>query len=483
MNAEKLPSKKLIYVVNAQMKTNQLFTQTVCVARAKVPILKCYHPATRFYCDISFSNGTNSLGVYNTNALRHLMLLDYRVHPLAIIIKYYMRTHELSGTGRITNYCLFFMILYYLQAIKPPIYPPMSEFQKNCPPQNIDHWNVAFDFAYELKSKNNAKVADLVVGFLEFYRDFQFDRYVICPLYGKTYSRELFASKKIPPEFDRYIAYLRKPNANHLNTSNPICVQDPFNLSHNVAASCGKYLFERFKQEITFSAKMARAALNQNGESAQVLLNLFNQSAPIDPKQQQPRSGELFCRIKPVEVELSILRTILAQSQTTTVVELIDVHRKWIEKIIEFIILIFEKLFLFEVTQVETRNGSDMKSTRSEGQDDIHCNKFHKKLKLHGSFNVYQGKSNFKCSATNYLQECEKHARNIYDKKGSPIDLDCSVDLSVAQEYKAVDIRFINGTGKESDLKQIFNQFSNRCRNDLKAYFQKYRDDCLQINT
>lgn len=64
------------------------------------------------------------LGVQNSRLVGHLLNADGdgRCSSVALLLKYWARVHQLSGTGRLTNYALLLLLLGYLQhSLLPPV--------------------------------------------------------------------------------------------------------------------------------------------------------------------------------------------------------------------------------------------------------------------------------------------------------------------------------------------------------------------------
>lgn len=204
------------------MKRINAFEQTVAIVNAKIPLLKCVHVKTGFSCDFSF---TSPMGRYNSQIIRKIIFLDQRIHPLVLILKHWMKTRNLLGTGKITSYCLILMVIYYLQNVK--ILKPLAIYQTQIPKFIVDkYWNLAWNNAVPNRFNHLADltISSLLRGFVDFYKDFDFQGQIICTLYGQTYERAKFAAKP-PAEFDAYLDYMKSDGASPLNLHHPMCVQ------------------------------------------------------------------------------------------------------------------------------------------------------------------------------------------------------------------------------------------------------------------
>lgn len=479
-NAE--PITKTIHILVGAMRQLQRFHEIVPITHARVPIIKCVHIPTGFSCDISFSN---SFGVHNSKIIRHLVYYDYRIHPLTIILKYWMRTHELSGTGKITNYCLFLMIVFFLQSIPNPILPPFDVFQKNVPVVKVENWNMAFNFNFVNNSRNPLKVATLLKDFFNFFAEYDFQQNIMCPLFGRSYERKNF-NANIPPEFKRYIEYMKLPSAQELNTSRLMCIQDPFNLCYNVASCTGKATYEKFILELQNAAQLCSRELTNGPESAQFLYKLFNSHAKVIPTQplthiliKDKRSGPFKCTLKPLEQELFVVRTVLQSTSPNQVFEKTDINRLWSEKLTDFVQETFKRFFLIELNALDDEN----KTLKLDGQSKVHA-KPDQRFCATITHDVYRNRKLRKAISPDYIA-LEEGASKKLAVPGTLINLKCLIKISVTPEYDQVQIELSGESAtdgsavapKKKNLKLIFDSFTKTIRNHLKAFFQKYQDD------
>lgn len=476
------PITKTIHILVAAMHQLQRFHEIIPITHARVPIIKCVHTPTGFSCDISFSN---SFGVHNSKIIRHLVCYDYRIHPLTIILKYWMRTHELSGTGKITNYCLFLMIVSYLQSIPNAILPPFNVFQKNVQVVKVEHWNMAFNYNYVNNNTNPMKVSLLLMGFFKFYAEYDFQKNILCPLYGRSYERKNF-NANIPPEFKRYIDYMKLPEAQELNTSRLMCIQDPFNHCYNVAACTGKATYEKFILELKNAAELCSKELTNGPESALFLYKLFNSHAKVIPNQQSlhihikdKRSGPFKSTLKPLEQELFVVRSVLQSTSPNQVFEKTDINRVWSEKLTEFVQETLKRFFLIELTTPDDGN----KTPKLEGQSDVRS-KQDQRFCATITHDVYRNRKLRKSFPPNYI-ELEEAASKKLAVPGTLINLKCFIKIMVTPDCDQVHIEFYDEKAldggelqpKKKNLKLIFDSFIKTVRNHSKAFFQKYQDD------
>ena len=65
----------------------------ICVAGAKIPIVKFVDPELKLKCDLNVNTLTS---LENTRMIKTYVDIDERVRPLALIIKYWTRQRGLS---------------------------------------------------------------------------------------------------------------------------------------------------------------------------------------------------------------------------------------------------------------------------------------------------------------------------------------------------------------------------------------------------
>lgn len=471
--------KRVIKEIYSEMSRSRLFHQIVPITQAKIPLIKCTHISTEIPCDLNFSN---CMGVYNSQFLKFIIGLDYRFHSVMIVIKYWAKCFDLSGTGKITNYCLILMIIFYLQSADEPALPGVIKFQEKVEPFLIGHWNLAFNKELSNKTKNYLPVTELIKGFFEFYGNFKYLDDIICPSFGKSYKRSDFADE-IPTDFINYKNYLEKfPKALPLNLTTPVVVQDPFDLSHNVASCCSALHLLKFTNQCKLASNIFNSCVG--GKSSVLLMKLFSESLPPEMNKLSPYKGVvtstqcldgnrfMICKLCPLEFETKIVRKFLKKDDIVDS----EVLMKWIELVIQFTIEMLENLFLVKLTPTPV-NEAGQKIMKGVGQDDIHNNKYIKHFQCKGDYDVWNRK-HVKASSASFLDEEEAISRKLYEKKGEAVQLNCMVLLKPSVNFDYIDLAFYdnNQSAKKSSLKNFINGFASNVRNYLKGYFIKLKE-------
>lgn len=233
----------------------QIFTEIISIPRANTPIVKFFHIPTKTNCDISFKT---PLGVRNSNLIKLLLHSDPRLIPVAITIKYWAKVHELSRSGRISNYTLMTLLIFYLQQSPLYVLPSVLSLQTNVNVDDIvDNWctsinNNATAFP---KSSNTSSISELLGGFFEYYASFDFEKMVVCPYLGQPIEKKLFTDlNALPPQFALYKRNVLSELCYPIKVDRPVCVQDPFEQSHNIASCISYKFYNEIKAYIKFAA-------------------------------------------------------------------------------------------------------------------------------------------------------------------------------------------------------------------------------------
>lgn len=236
------------------MQHPDTFAEILAIPRANTPIVKFFHIPTSTNCDVTFKT---PLGAQNSRLVAFLLHSDPRLLPMAVLIKYWAKVHDLSGTGKLTNYALTLMIVFYLQQLPIALLPSVEWLQAaGGAAYLVDGWDTGFRADSALPpTANTSSIAELLGGFFEYYAKFNFDDLVICPYFGTPVKKELFKdTAKMPNEFQRYKTNVLNNYALPLRYQTAFCVQDPFEQCHNVASTITNRLAGDLKCYFIFAA-------------------------------------------------------------------------------------------------------------------------------------------------------------------------------------------------------------------------------------
>lgn len=233
----------------------QLFAEILSIPRANTPIVKFFHIPTKTNCDLSFKT---PLGAQNSKLIAFLLQSDPRLIPMAVVIKYWAKIHGLSGTGKLSNYALTMLIIFYLQQPPISILPSVEWLQRDGANDVIvDFWNTGFMDKRGLlpPSTNTSSISELLGGFFEFYVSFNFEEFVVCPFLGRPIKKDAFKDMvSLPSEFERYKCNVLNGLVMPIRFTTSMCVQDPFEQCHNVASAITSRLAPEIKAFFKFAA-------------------------------------------------------------------------------------------------------------------------------------------------------------------------------------------------------------------------------------
>ncbi|XP_055337892.1 speckle targeted PIP5K1A-regulated poly(A) polymerase-like [Paramacrobiotus metropolitanus] len=237
------------------------YEDVMAIPAARTPILKLRHPAAHLSVDVSF---TSKLVFENTGLLILYSHLEPRLRPLVLTLRQWADAKELTGSEGLTKYALTLLLVFFLHTQEPAVLPPPDEIHRhvvNNPRLTRfldEEGGFSFDLperkladlASELPPSTNTKTeADLLLDFFEYYSTFSFPTTVMRGWSGEVVPLSDFRDS-LPPTGDPF--KLRYVN-----------LQDPFDLSHNIAKSVSLTTFVallRWLQEEV--AVFRRRALN-----------------------------------------------------------------------------------------------------------------------------------------------------------------------------------------------------------------------------
>ncbi|KAL3649502.1 UTP:RNA uridylyltransferase 1 [Castilleja foliolosa] len=212
------------------------------LTRARVPVVKLMDPATGICCDICINN---VLAVVNTKLLHDYARIDIRLRQLAFIVKHWAKSRRVNETyrGTLSSYAYVIMCIHFLQQRRPAILPCLQGMETTYF-ANVDKVECAyFDKVEKLQnygSRNGESIAQLVWAFFHYWaycHDYTTD--VISIRMGSTISKRA-------KDWTRRVG-----NDRHL-----ICIEDPFEVSHDLGRVVDKYSIRVLREEFERAAQI-----------------------------------------------------------------------------------------------------------------------------------------------------------------------------------------------------------------------------------
>ncbi|XP_073151856.1 UTP:RNA uridylyltransferase 1 isoform X2 [Henckelia pumila] len=218
------------------------FQNVQALTRARVPIVKLLDPDTGISCDICVNN---VLAVVNTKLLRDYAHIDGRLRQLAFIVKHWAKSRAVNETyqGTLSSYAYVLMCIHFLQQRRPAILPCLQAMDVTyfATVNNVEY--AYFDKVEKLSNfgaQNGESIAQLVWAFFFYWaycHDYAND--VISIRTGCTLSKRA-------KDWTRRVG-----NDRHL-----ICIEDPFEVSHDLGRVVDKYSIRVLREEFERAAQV-----------------------------------------------------------------------------------------------------------------------------------------------------------------------------------------------------------------------------------
>ncbi|NWY59133.1 STPAP polymerase, partial [Chionis minor] len=217
------------------------------VPAARRPVVKFCHKQSGLVGDISVDN---RLALLNTRFLQLCAEADERVRPLVYAARLWAKRQGLAGNPSgggplLNNYALTLLVVFFLQTRSPPVLPTVARLRDMAGDEDravVGGWDCSFprDAAALEPSANMETPCSLLAEFFRVFGDFDFAGRVISLREGRALPLPV---SDVPEGFKL----------------GPLNLQDPFELSHNVAANVNEKTAERFRCCCHAAAKYCRS--------------------------------------------------------------------------------------------------------------------------------------------------------------------------------------------------------------------------------
>ncbi|KAI0489009.1 hypothetical protein KFK09_028850 [Dendrobium nobile] len=232
------------------------------LTRARVPIVKMMDPVTGISCDICVNN---RLALVNTKLLKDYAQIDQRLRQLAFIVKHWAKSRRVNETyqGTLSSYAYVLMCIHFLQTRKPAILPCLQGMEATCRVTVNETECAYFDKVEKLKNfgaRNKESITQLLWAFFQYWaycHDYTND--VISVRTGRIISKQ-------EKDWTRRIG-----NDRHL-----ICIEDPFQVSHDLGRVVDKFSIKILREEFERAADILQYNSNPS-------VTLFEPYIPPSP--------------------------------------------------------------------------------------------------------------------------------------------------------------------------------------------------------
>eukprot|EP00268_Persea_americana_P066458 TRINITY_DN904_c1_g2_i1.p1 TRINITY_DN904_c1_g2~~TRINITY_DN904_c1_g2_i1.p1 ORF type:complete len:731 (+),score=99.39 TRINITY_DN904_c1_g2_i1:252-2444(+) len=233
-------SKSDILLKLAEILESDNLQNVQALTRARVPIVKLMDPVTKISCDICINN---VLALVNTKLLRDYAQIDVRLRQLAFIVKHWAKSRGVNETyhGTLSSYAYVLMCIHFLQSRRPAILPCLQGMKATYV-VNIDSVDYAyFDRVEELHdfgAVNNESIGYLLWAFFDYWA------------YCHDYANDVISVRTAGIISKREKDWTRRiGNDRHL-----ICIEDPFEVNHDLGRVVDKYSIKILREEFERAA-------------------------------------------------------------------------------------------------------------------------------------------------------------------------------------------------------------------------------------
>ncbi|KAH0554181.1 speckle targeted PIP5K1A-regulated poly(A) polymerase-like [Cotesia glomerata] len=357
----KWTSKRVFREAKAILFRNPaIFNHVIPIPLARIPIIKFDHIPTKTNCDLSFKHG---FGVHNSLLIKYFLSLNPKLRPLMMIIKYWAKILDITGTNKITNYSLIMLIIFYLQQPDVNLLPTLTDLQSSGSPVFASGWRIDFNRYYKHETENNSTIPELLHGFLKFYSEFNFSLNLITPLDGIIHPRINYNE----------VAYNLGINIESLNLSKPVCIQDPMELDLNIANSWNERLLLDFQKHCAETVKLCEdSALNDNKSLLPSLLN-----PEVKHKSKKPKSIHIVIPAGKFE-DFGLPDDFEQRDDIDNKQKYKENH--WFSVVYKLIQRIFENIFKLNIHV--TYDETNIKQIKLDQESDVHTNENNKIMLL-----------------------------------------------------------------------------------------------------
>ncbi|GIL52912.1 hypothetical protein Vafri_8659 [Volvox africanus] len=252
-----------------------VMTAVSALPKARTPIVKMTVISTQTRVEVTINN---LLAISNTCMLRDYCEIDPRLRQLALLVKHWARTRSVNDAyrGSLSSYAYVLLCIWLLQQRQPAILPVLQQCEPHTYDKMVGPWRCSYnDRVEELKDfgiANKETLAELLVAFFDHWAwRHDYNGSVVCVRTGGTMAKSTKEWTK------------RQGNERHL-----MCVEDPFELSHDLGRTIDKAAVQVLRREFERAARIFAS-------NPDPLVELL---APLTPEEEAAVAAALQSRRK-----------------------------------------------------------------------------------------------------------------------------------------------------------------------------------------
>ncbi|KAF9191202.1 hypothetical protein BGZ51_007653 [Haplosporangium sp. Z 767] len=286
---EEVSPVEFVERIGDRLEKDPEFENILQLTRARVPIVKLNH-VNGIACDIGYQN---DLAIWNTRLLRAYCRIDERVRDIVVIVKMWAKRRKINNpyTGSLSSYAYALLVIHVLQ--RRGVLPNLQSIVAGN--GNIPFWDCqGFNRYFFEDIPNLARywqptpealgqtVGELLYEFFRYYAsEFRYANQVVSIRSGglmtkeakewskehtQTHQQQSFQTQQQQQSEDTAQTQIPSPSDGKPIVKNRYlyCIEDPFELDHNVGRPVDRYSLFTIRGEFMRAAKI----LSRNGEGA-----------------------------------------------------------------------------------------------------------------------------------------------------------------------------------------------------------------------
>ena len=221
--------KKVVTNISKVLR-GQGMEDVASVVKAVVPVVKFKDPRSGLRVDISVNN---TLAIYNTQLIDAYAKLDKKISDMIKIIKHWSFHRNITDTfnGTLSSYAWSILCLNYL--ISESIIPNLQNTENKTTVEiNEIEYDISFDKDVTFSIEKEHSTASLVLGFFQFYSNWDWKNNVVSMRNGGKIHRE---DKSWDNEEPNAIDLINAGKNNAKVGKHHLPIEDPFDHSHDLS--------------------------------------------------------------------------------------------------------------------------------------------------------------------------------------------------------------------------------------------------------